>query len=104
MMVLRGVNVFPSQIESVLVEMEELAPHYQIVLYKKGFLDDIEIRVELSQEAFTDNYAKLEAIEHKLKQQLYKTLSMNPKVRLVEPFSIERSPGKAIRVIDNRGK
>ena len=71
--------------------MEELAPHYQIILYKKGFLDDMEIRVELSEEAFTDNYGQLEAIEQKLKQQLYKTLSMNPKVRLVEPFSIERS-------------
>jgi phenylacetate-CoA ligase len=104
MMVIRGVNVFPSQIESVLVNIEELAPHYQIILYKKGFLDDLEIMVELSESAFTDNYAQLEAIEHKLKQQLFKTLSLNPKVRLVEPFSIERSAGKAIRVIDNRDK
>ena len=104
MMVIRGVNVFPSQIESVLVNIEELAPHYQITLYKKGFLDDLEIKVELSESAFTDNYAQLEAIEHKLKQQLFKTLSLNPKVRLVEPFSIERSAGKAIRVIDKRDK
>jgi len=104
MMVIRGVNVFPSQIESVLVDIDGLAPHYQIILYKKGFLDDIEIRVEISEVAFTDKYAELEAIEQKLKQQLYKTLSLNPKVKLVEPNSIERTAGKAKRVIDNRNK
>jgi phenylacetate-CoA ligase len=104
MMVIRGVNVFPSQIESVLVNMEELAPHYQIIRYNKGFLEDLEIRVELAPEYFTDNYGHLEAIEQRLKQQLHKTLSLTPKVRLVEPFSIERTPGKAIRVIDNRDK
>ena len=104
MMVIRGVNVFPSQIESVLVNMTELAPHYQIIRYNKGYLEDIEIRVELSEDAFTDNYAKLEAIEQRLKQKLHKTLSLTPRVRLVEPFSIERTAGKAIRVIDNRDK
>jgi len=104
MMVIRGVNVFPSQIESVLVDMEELAPHYQIIRYNKGFLEDLEIRVELSENAFTDKYGHLEAIEQKLKQKLHKTLSLTPKVRLVEPFSIERSAGKAIRVIDMRDK
>ena len=104
MMVIRGVNVFPSQIESVLVAMEELAPHYQIIRYNKGYLEDLEIRVELSENAFTDNYGHLEAIEQRLKQQLHKTLSLTPKVRLVEPFSIERTAGKAVRVIDKRGK
>lgn len=104
MMVIRGVNVFPSQIESVLVNIEELAPHYQIILYKKGFLDDLEIRVELAENAFTDEFSRLEAIEQKLKHQLFKTLSLNPKVRLVEPFSIERTAGKAVRVIDKRNK
>ncbi len=104
MMVIRGVNVFPSQIESVLVNIDGLAPHYQIILYKKGYLDDIEVRVELDDDAFTDKYRDLEVIEHKLKQQLYKTLSLNPKVKLVEPHSIERSAGKAIRVIDMRDK
>ena len=65
MMVIRGVNVFPSQIESVSGRIwEELAPHYQIIRYNKGFLEDLEIRVELSENAFTDNYAQLEAIEH----------------------------------------
>lgn len=104
MMVIRGVNVFPSQIESVLVNIDGLAPHYQIILYKKGYLDDIEIRVEIAEDAFTDKYRDLEAIENKFKQQLYKTLSLNPKVRLVEPHSIERTEGKAKRVIDMRDK
>lgn len=102
MMVIRGVNVFPSQIESVLVNIKGLAPHYQIIRYKKGFLEDLEIRVEIAEDIFTDNYAELEAIEEKLKQQLYKTLSLNPKVKLVEPHSIERTAGKAKRVVDLR--
>ncbi|HHW60793.1 MAG TPA: phenylacetate--CoA ligase [Syntrophomonadaceae bacterium] len=102
MMVIRGVNVFPSQIESVIVNVAGLAPHYQIIRYKKGFLDDLEIQVEISEKAFTDNYAELEAIEEEFKLQLYKTLSLNPKVKLVEPHSIERTAGKARRVIDAR--
>ncbi|QGT99554.1 Coenzyme A ligase [Candidatus Syntrophocurvum alkaliphilum] len=102
MLVIRGVNVFPSQIESVLVNIEGLAPHYQIIIYKKGFLDDIEIRVEVSENIFSDNYRQLEAVEESLKQQLNNTLSITPKIKLVEPNSIERSSGKAKRVIDLR--
>lgn len=102
MMVIRGVNVFPSQIESVLVNIKGLAPHYQIIVSKKGFLDEIEIRVEISEENFSDNYRHLEEIEQTLRQQLYKTLSLTPRIKLVEPHSIERSPGKAKRVIDLR--
>jgi len=104
MMVIRGVNVFPSQIESVLVNIDGLAPHYQIIRYNKGYLEDLEIRVEITESVFSDNYAHLEALEHKLKQQLYKTLSLNPKIKLVEPHSIERTEGKAKRVIDMRNK
>lgn len=102
MMVIRGVNVFPSQIESVLVNIEGLAPHYEIILYKKGFLDDLEIRVEITDNVFTDRYSELERIEENLRQQLYKTLSLNPKIKLVEPHSIQRTAGKAKRVIDMR--
>ncbi len=104
MMVIRGVNVFPSQIESVLVNVEGLAPHYQIVLYRKGFMDEIEIRVEVTESMFSDSFGDVSGIEQKLKQQLHKTLSLTPKVKLVEPNSIERSPGKAVRVIDRRDK
>ncbi len=102
MMVIRGVNVFPSQIESVLMNIEGLSPHYQIIRYNKGYLEDIEIQVEVSEKIFSDNYGEIEAIERGLSQQLYKTLSLNPKLKFVEPFSIERSAGKAKRVIDLR--
>ncbi len=102
MLVIRGVNVFPSQIESVLVNIEGLAPHYEIIVYKKGFLDDIEIRVEMSEGIFSDTYSHLEKIEENLKHQLFKTLSLTPKIKLVEPHSIERTAGKAKRVIDKR--
>lgn len=102
MLVIRGVNVFPSQIESVLVNVEGLAPHYQITVYKRGFLDDIEIQVEVTDEIFSDRFSQLEAVEERLKHQLYKHLNLNPRIKLVEPRSIERSPGKAKRVIDLR--
>lgn len=102
MLVIRGVNVFPSQIESVLVNVEGLAPHYQITVYKRGFLDDIEIQVEVTDELFSDRFSQLEAVEERLKHQLYKHLNLNPRIKLVEPRSIERSPGKARRVIDLR--
>jgi len=102
MMVIRGVNIFPSQIESVLMNIEGLSPHYQIIRYNKGYLEDIEIQVEVSDTIFSDRYGELEATEKKLAQQLYKTLSLNPKIKLVEAFSLERSPGKAKRVIDMR--
>lgn len=104
MIIIRGVNVFPSQIESVLVNVEGLAPHYQIVLYRKGFMDEIEIRVEVNEEIFSDNFGELASIEQRLKHQLHKILSLTPKVKLVEPNSIERSAGKAQRVIDMRDK
>lgn len=104
MMVIRGVNVFPSQIESVIVGMKGLAPHYQIVRYNKGFLEDLEVRVEITEDAFSDNYGDLEALENRLRQALYKVLSLNPKIKLVEPGSIERGTGKAKRVIDARDR
>lgn len=104
MIVIRGVNVFPSQIESVLVSIEGLAPHYQIVLYRKGFMDEIEIRVEVTEGIFSDRFGELEQIEQRLKAKLHKVLSLTPKVKLVESNSIERTPGKAVRVIDQRDK
>lgn len=104
MLVIRGINVFPSQIESVLMNIEGLEPHYQIILYKKGYLDDLEINVEVSDDAFSDRYKHLEELEQKLKYQLHKILSLNPKVKLVEPRSLERTEGKAKRIIDLRNK
>jgi phenylacetate-CoA ligase len=102
MLIIRGVNVFPSQIESVLVNIEGLAPHYQIVVTRKGYLDEMEIQVEVTESIFSDEYRKLEAIEERLRQQLFKVLAIRPRIKLVEPKSIERTAGKAKRVIDLR--
>lgn len=104
MLIVSGVNVFPSQIESVLMQIEGIAPHYQIVVGKKGYLDYLEVQVEVAPESFTGNYRDLEALEEKVRRRLAAVLSINPRVRLLEPRSLERSQGKAKRVIDNRPK
>ncbi|MDH7576358.1 MAG: phenylacetate--CoA ligase [Bacillota bacterium] len=102
MLIIRGVNVFPSQIESVLMEIDGLAPHYQIVIKKRGYLDELEVLVEVSPALFTDRYRDLEVWERKIERKLYNVLSLTAKVRLVEPKTIERSAGKAKRVVDLR--
>lgn len=102
MLIIRGVNVFPSQIETVLMEIEGLEPHYQIVVTKKGYLDEIEVHVEISPAIFSDRYSELEAIEEKLRHRLFTVLQIHPRIKLVEPKSIERVAGKAKRVIDLR--
>lgn len=102
MLIIRGVNVFPSQVESVLMEIEGISPHYQIIVSKKGYLDEIEVQVELSEENFDGAYRNLEKTERKIKERLNSVLSISAKVKLVEPKSIARSEGKAKRVIDNR--
>lgn len=104
MLIISGVNVFPSQIESVLMEIDGISPHYQIIVTKKGYLDMLEVQVEPTEKAFTGNFKDLEALEVKIKSRLQSVLSIGARVRLVEPFSIERSQGKAKRVIDNRPK
>lgn len=102
MMVIRGVNVFPSQVESVLLGVDGVAPHYQLIVTKKGYLDALEVRVELLEDKFTDNYGELKAIEDTIKERLHNVLSIGAKVTLVAPKSIERTAGKAKRVIDQR--
>lgn len=104
MLIISGVNVFPSQIESVLMGVEGIAPHYQIIVGKKGLLDYLEVQVELTPEKFTGNFRDLAELEDKLRRKLYSVLSLSAKVRLLEPKSLERSTGKAKRVIDNRPK
>ncbi|MFZ5649714.1 MAG: phenylacetate--CoA ligase family protein [Bacillota bacterium] len=104
MLIISGVNVFPSQIESVLVEIDGISPNYQIIVTKKGYLDILEVRVEPDDRAFTGSFRDLEALEEKVRSRLQSVLSIGARVRLVEPFSIERSQGKAKRVIDNRPK
>jgi phenylacetate-CoA ligase len=103
MLIIRGVNVFPSQIESVLMEVEEVAPHYLIVVdKKKSYLDDLEVHVELNREKFTGSFRDLEQVEKKISRKLANVLTVSARVKLVEPKSLERTMGKAKRVIDKR--
>ncbi|MBM7865751.1 AMP-binding protein [Heliobacterium gestii] len=104
MLIVRGVNVFPSQIESVLMEISGVAPHYLLVVDRQGYLDTLEVQVELAEERFVDNYRELEALTTAIRERLKSVLSVSAKVRLVEPRSLERSPGKAKRVLDRRPK
>ncbi|MTV48817.1 AMP-binding protein [Heliobacillus mobilis] len=104
MLIIRGVNVFPSQIESVLMEFDGVAPHYLLVVERQGFLDNLEVRVELAEGSFTDVYRELESLTAAIRDRLKTVLSVNAKVRLVEPRSLERTPGKAKRILDLRPK
>ncbi|OGV44475.1 MAG: phenylacetate--CoA ligase [Lentisphaerae bacterium GWF2_57_35] len=102
MLIIRGVNVFPSQIETVLMKIDGVEPHYLIVVDKSGVLDELEIKVEVSENLFSDEVKKLEALRRRIFEELRSVLSVSPKISLVEPKSIERSVGKAKRVIDRR--
>lgn len=102
MIIIRGVNVFPSQIESVLLELGEVEPHYQLIVDRVNNLDVLEVLVEVSERMFSDEVKKLEQLEKKITKAIEETLGISVKVRLVEPKTIERSEGKAKRVIDKR--
>ena len=103
MLILGGVNVFPSQIEEVLLNMEGIGPHYQIKVYKKGYLDRIEVDVELADENCLESFTLLEALTNRVRERLRIVLGIDSKVNLVEPRSLTRYEGKAKRVIDLRG-
>ena len=102
MLIIRGVNVFPSQIESVLLEMSETAPHYLLIVEREGNLDTLKLMVEVQEQFFSDEIKVLEALRKKITQKLQSTLGISVDVKLVEPKTIERTAGKAKRVIDNR--
>jgi len=102
MLIIRGVNVFPSQIEAILMEQEGIAPHYQIVVTRENNLDEMEIRVELSEASFSDEVRKLQQLERSIKKPIKEFLGVNAKVTLVNPRTIQRSEGKAVRVLDMR--
>ncbi len=99
MLIVRGVNIFPSQVESVLMEIEGISPHYQLVVDKKGYLNDLEVQVEVTEDSFTGSFKDLELLEKRVAARLKANLSINPRVRLLEPHSIDRSLGKAKRVL-----
>lgn len=102
MLIIRGVNVFPSQIESVLLEFGDAEPHYLLVVDRKGTMDDLEIWVELSDKFFSDKVRALEELEQKLRGRILSVLGISARIKLVEPRTIPRSEGKAVRVMDKR--
>lgn len=102
MLIIRGVNVFPSQIESILMEIEGTEPHYQLVIDRKGMLDEVEVQVEVSPQVFTDEVKGLEELQEKVREEIQSNLGIGVEVKLVEPKTIQRSEGKAKRVIDKR--
>jgi phenylacetate-CoA ligase len=103
MIVIRGINVFPSQIEHVLLGIEGTQPHYQIVVDRKAHkLDDVEVLVEVEEKIFSDEIKKLHELEAKIQKEIASALSIGVRVRLVEPKTIERSMGKSKRVVDKR--
>ena len=102
MLIIRGINVFPSQIESVLLDVEGAEPHYQLVVDRVKGLDTLEVQVEVGEHIFSDEIKQLQALKTKIKDEIESVLALVVEVKLVEPKTIERSMGKAKRVIDNR--
>jgi phenylacetate-CoA ligase len=102
MLIIRGVNVFPSQIESVLMEIDEVEPHYQLIVDREGNLDTLTVLVEVGEHAFSDEVRKLQELERKIEKNIKEYLGVSARVKLVEPKTIARSEGKAQRVIDKR--
>jgi phenylacetate-CoA ligase len=102
MLIIRGVNVFPSQIEEVLVNIKGVEPHYQIIVERTGTLDQLEVQVEMDENLISDEIRRLEILESKIRSEIESLLGIKVKVKLVEPKTITRSEGKAKRVIDKR--
>jgi len=102
MIIVRGVNVYPSQIEEVLLQVEGTLPHYQILLTRDGALDDMTVCVEVTEEVFSDAVRSLEMLERAVRDRIESTLGLRVKVKLVEPRTLKRSQGKAKRVVDMR--
>ena len=102
MLKIRGVNVFPSQIESVLMKFDEIAPHYQLVVTRANYSDALEVKVELADSTLLENYAELEKLRSRIHHDLKTVLGIETKVSIVEHKSLERFQGKAKRIIDLR--
>jgi len=104
MFIIRGVNVFPSQVEAALLAVEGTLPHYQIILTRQKGLDQMEVQVEVTPEIFSDKVRALEDLQARLAHSMENTIGLRVNVSLVEPYSIQRSEGKAKRVLDKRGQ
>lgn len=102
MLIIRGVNVFPSQVESILMSIPEAKPHYQLIVDRQGTMDTLEVQVEIDDRFFTDEIAELEKVKKRIKHQIESVLGISILLKPVEHKTIQRSEGKAKRVIDNR--
>lgn len=102
MLIIRGVNVFPSQIEDALFQVEGVEPHYLIVVDREGSMDDIEVKIEVAEEIFSDVMADMVTFTKQVAGRIHSVIGLHAKVTLVEPGTIERTAGKARRVIDRR--
>ncbi|HAZ64398.1 MAG TPA: phenylacetate--CoA ligase, partial [Armatimonadetes bacterium] len=102
MLIIRGVNVFPGQIESALLSVEGTLPHYQIVLTTQGGLDRIAVQVEVTSAFFGDRLGEMVTLQRRIAQALDHTLGLSVEVKLVQPQTLARSEGKAKRVLDQR--
>lgn len=104
MLIIRGVNVFPSQIEEVLLRVsgDSVTPNYQIVVGRVNNTDTLDVNVEMSEHLFSDEISSVERIEKKISEQLRSILGIGAKVHLLNPKSLARSEGKAQRIVDNR--
>ncbi|MBR3588871.1 MAG: phenylacetate--CoA ligase [Clostridia bacterium] len=104
MLKIRGVNVFPSQIESVLAQIDGISPHYELVLTRKNYTDYLEVRIEINDASLLENYGKLEELRNLAVAKLKTVLGISAKVSLVAPRSIKRYEGKARRIVDKRNE
>jgi len=102
MLIIRGVNVFPSQIESALLEMGETSPHYHLIVERVANLDALEVLVEMTPQLFSDQVGHLEDVAKRIKRQIEQIIGISCKITLVEPKTLARSEGKAVRVTDKR--
>lgn len=102
MLIIRGVNVFPSQIEGLLIETEGLTPHYQLILRREKSMDTLEIQVEVDESIFSDEIKHLQKLEQKIKQQIKEFLGVTASIKLVEPKTLDRFEGKSERIKDLR--
>ena len=102
MLIIRGVNVFPSQVEAALVDVDEVTPHYMMIVDRINNLDTLEIQVEIDSKYYTDEIKGIERLTKKIGYVIQQALGLSAKIKLVGPNTLKRSEGKAVHVIDNR--
>ena len=104
MLIIKGVNVFPTQIENILINIKDIAPHYMLVVTREHFRDSLEIKVELTNAELLDNYQRLTELKQHIEAKMQSILGLRTKVTLVPPKTIERFQGKAKRIVDLRNQ